>query len=98
MQTCSLCNVSSPDQATHCIHCQADLSVYSTTAQALQRFRANPRVAAVKVMTNDAACSYCHERLGTYEKNQVPHLPHLGCSHPQGCRCFYVPVLSDIYP
>jgi len=35
VQTCSLCNVSSPDQASHCLHCQADLSEYSTTTQAL---------------------------------------------------------------
>lgn len=98
MQTCSLCNSLSPDQYTHCRNCQADLSESSTTALALKRFLANPRVAAIKVMTNDGACSYCYEQLGTYPKDRVPRLPHLGCSHTNGCRCFYVPVLNDIYP
>jgi len=98
VQTCSNCQVSSPDQASHCVNCNADLSEYSTTAQALKRFQANPRVIAIKVMVNGEACSYCYEQLGTYEKDKVPRLPHQGCSHNNGCRCFYVPVLTDIYP
>ena len=98
VQTCSLCNAESPDQARMCQNCHADLREHSTTAYALKRFRANPRVAAIKVMANDAACSYCYEQSGTYSKDKVPHLPHSGCSHTNGCRCFYVPVLTDIYP
>lgn len=98
MQTCSLCNSLSLDQYTYCQNCQADLSESSTTALALKRFQANPRVTAIKIVTNDAACSYCYEQLGTFSKDRVPRLPHTGCSHTNGCRCFYVPVLNDIYP
>lgn len=42
MQTCSRCNASSPDTATHCVHCQADLRKFSLTAVALKRMQANP--------------------------------------------------------
>jgi hypothetical protein len=98
MQTCILCNASSPDQANHCKNCGADLKEHSATAQALKRFQVNPRVKAVTVMMNDEACSYCYERLGTYPKDSAPRLPHPGCSHENGCRCFYVPLLTDIYP
>jgi hypothetical protein len=98
VQTCSLCNASSPDQATHCVYCKADLSVNSMTAQALKRFQANPRVKAVTVASSSSSCSYCYEQLGTYPVDKVPPLPHKGCSHTDGCRCFYIPVLTEIYP
>ena len=98
MQTCSLCNASSPDQASQCVNCRADLSEYSTTTQALKRFQGNSRVKAVTVVSAFDACSYCYEQLGTYSVDEVPPLPHKGCSHTNGCRCFYIPVLNDIYP
>ena len=98
MQTCVLCNASSPDQASRCGNCQADLSIHSTTAHALTRFRENPRVKAVTIASSKNSCSYCREQLDTYPVDQVPILPHKGCSHADGCRCFYIPVLNDIYP
>jgi hypothetical protein len=98
VQTCSLCNASSPDQASHCMNCQAELAIHSTTARALERFRTNPRVKAVTLASSHNACSYCYEQLGTYPVDEAPRLPHKGCSHTNGCRCFYIPVLNDIYP
>jgi len=95
MQTCSKCNASSPDNARACVHCQANLSEFSATAVALKRLQANPRVRAVRVSVADDACPHCYELLKTYPKNKVPSLPHLGCSHENGCRCFYEPVLED---
>jgi hypothetical protein len=98
VQTCSLCNASSPDQASHCVNCKADLAENSTIVQALKRFQANSRVKAVTVASSYNACSYCSEQLGTYPVDKVPPLPHKGCSHSNGCRCFFIPVLNDIYP
>jgi hypothetical protein len=95
MQTCFKCNASSPDNALNCVHCDADLRNYSTTAVALKRFRANTRVKAVRVTVADDACPVCYEALKTYPKDKVPRLPLEGCSHERGCRCFYEPVLSD---
>jgi hypothetical protein len=95
MQTCSKCNASSPDTAQNCVNCNADLKEYSATAVALKRMRKNPRVKAIRVTVANDACSYCYELLKTYPKDEVPSLPHLGCSHENGCRCFYEPVLEE---
>jgi hypothetical protein len=95
MQTCSLCNAISPDQARHCVHCQADLSEHSATAAALKRMQANPRVTAVRISVAHDACPYCYELLCTYPKDQAPPLPHQGCSHENGCRCFYEPIINE---
>ena len=95
MQTCSKCNATSPDDALACVNCQADLGLFSSTAVALQRFRENPRVRSIRVTVANDACPYCYELMKTYSKDEVPHLPHEGCSHENGCRCFYEPVLED---
>jgi hypothetical protein len=95
MQTCSQCNASSPDEARICINCRANLIEFSSTAVALKHLRENPRVRAIRVTVAGDACPYCYELLKTYPKNEVPHLPHEGCSHENGCRCFYEPVLED---
>jgi len=95
VQTCSKCNASSPDNVLNCVNCNADLREYSTTAMALKRFRANPHVKAVRVTITYDACPHCDELLRTYPKNDVPRLPHEGCSHENGCRCFYEPVLEE---
>jgi hypothetical protein len=95
MQTCSKCNANSPDNAPRCVNCQADLNEFSTTAVALRRLQANPRVGAIRITVADDACPHCYELLKTYPKDKVPSLPHQGCSHANGCRCFYEPVLED---
>jgi hypothetical protein len=95
MQTCSKCNASSPDSAQTCIHCNADLQELSATAVALKRLQANPRVKSVRISVANDACPHCYELLKTYPKNKVPTLPHAGCSHANGCRCFYEPVLEE---
>lgn len=98
MQTCSKCNTQSPDSATNCLNCQADLSEFSTTAVALKKFQANPRVLNVRLVVAHDCCPACRLVEGTYDKNQAPRLPVEGCSHNLGCRCYYEPMLSDIYP
>ena len=95
MQTCSKCNATSADKALNCSNCNADLSEFSATVVSLRRLRANPRVTAVRVSVADDACPHCYELLKTYPKDKVPRLPHEGCSHEHGCRCFYEPVVSE---
>jgi len=95
MQTCSRCNASSPDKASNCVNCGANLSEFSVTAIALKHMQENPRVRAVRVSVAGDACPHCYELLKTYPKNKVPRLPHEGCSNPNGCCCFYEPVLED---
>ena len=95
MQTCSKCDASSPDDAAICSNCKADLAEFSAAVVALKRMQANPRVRSIRVSVAFDACSHCYELLNTFPKNAVPHLPHHGCSHENGCRCFYEPVLDD---
>jgi hypothetical protein len=80
------------------VNCQADLSEFSITAVALKRFQTNPRVRLVSVVVMHDCCPSCRDAEGAYEKDQVPRLPIEACSHGLGCRCFYQPVLDEIYP
>ena len=98
MQTCSICNVQSPDTALNCVNCGANLQEYSNTMTALKRFQANPRVLNIRLLVTYDACPACLEVERTYPKDQVLSLPVEGCSHSLGCRCYYEPSLDDIYP
>ena len=98
MQTCSRCDTQSPDTAQTCPNCQADLLEYSKTAVTLKHFQQNPRVLAINVAVQGDACPACQEIQGTYPKDKAPKLPVEGCSHENGCRCFYQPLLEEIFP
>lgn len=98
MQTCSRCSTQSPDTAKICPKCGADLSELSTIAVTLRKFQENPRVTAVHVITHGDACPACQEIQGTYPKDKAPKLPVEGCSHENGCHCFYQPLLTEIFP
>ena len=89
MQTCSRCHASAPDTATHCSTCGADLREFSVRAVALKAYRENPRVKYIRVVVAADACPACLAVAGTYPKDEVPTLPVEGCSHENGCRCFY---------
>lgn len=98
MQTCSRCNTQSPDTVLTCPTCGADLKEAATTAVTLRKFQENPRVTAVNVIVHADACPVCQEIQGTYPKDRVPKIPVEGCSHENGCRCFYQPLLEEIFP
>ncbi len=98
MQICTRCSASSPDDAVHCANCSADLSQWSETSVALKQMQANPRVSAIRIFVQNDCCPQCQKAFGVYEKDKVPHLPVEGCSHANGCRCFYAPILNQIYP
>lgn len=98
MQTCSKCSTQSPDNATLCVKCGADLSECSQTSVALKQFEKNPRVKYVRVVVDHDCCPACQDAEGAYQKGQTPKLPIEGCSHHLGCRCFYQPFLDELYP
>jgi hypothetical protein len=75
-----------------------DMWENSPAAQSLERMKANPRVKYVVLVVPEDACPACQNLTGTYPKDQVPHLPVEKCSHPLGCRSFYLPYLDEIYP
>ncbi len=98
MQTCSRCQAQSVDSALFCSNCQADLRQFSVTAVSLKKMQDNSRVKMVRVSVAADACPACQQAMGVYKKDQAPALPVAGCSHPNGCRCFYDPILDEIYP
>ena len=65
---------------------------------ALKRFQENERVRNVRLIVSEDCCPACAAQEGTYDKNDALALPVEGCSHPKGCRCFYEPLLTIIYP
>lgn len=98
MQTCSRCHAQTADTSLTCPQCGADLHESSITAQTLKRLRNNPRVTAIRVIVARDACPACQQHAGVFSKEQAPLLPEEGCSHAGGCRCFYEPILSEVYP
>ncbi len=98
MQTCSRCQAQSPDSAKNCLNCGADLGEWSVAAATLKKLQANNRVLYIRISVAGDCCPACRAAEGAYDKSSAPSLPVEGCSHPLGCRCFYQPVLDDIYP
>jgi hypothetical protein len=74
------------------------LKTTSQTALALARMQANDRVSLVRISVMDTCCPACAAVQGAYPKASPPALPTEGCSHAQGCRCFYEPVLTEVFP
>lgn len=70
----------------------------SNAAQVLARLQANPRIKFITVAVPADACPVCRELAGTYAKEKAPRLPVELCSHPLGCRAYYIPSLEDIFP
>ena len=70
----------------------------SEAAKALERMRKNPRIKYIVVCVPEDACPACQNLTGTYPKDQVPRLPYDACSHPRGCRSYYIPYLDEIFP
>ena len=67
-------------------------------AQSLKRMIANPRIKYIVIVVPEDACPACQNLTGTYPKDQVPRLPYEKCSHPLGCRSYYLPYLDEIFP
>ena len=75
------------------------MKVTQTTAnEALDKYQKNPRVKNVRLIVSADCCPACAAYEGTYQKEKVPILPIEGCSHAFGCRCYYEPMLTTIYP
>lgn len=74
------------------------MSNSQSPAEALKKFQANPRVRDIRLVVSHDCCPVCAAQEGTYTKEDAPNLPVEGCSHPNGCRCFYEPMLNVIYP
>ncbi|MEZ4643759.1 MAG: hypothetical protein R3E31_13685 [Chloroflexota bacterium] len=65
---------------------------------ALKKIREGGIATKVRILAARDSCPVCKSFEGAYEFDDVPELPHEGCSHPDGCRCFYAPVLDRFGP
>ena len=95
--------IQKPDQSTgnpslRLTDRSGDVWETSEAAQALERMKANPRIKYIVVVVPEDACPACQNLTGTYPKDQIPHLPIEECSHPLGCRSYYLPYLDEIFP
>lgn len=61
---------------------------------ALKRIQEGGIATKVRIMASRDSCPVCRALEGAYDFDEVPELPHEGCSHPAGCRCIYAPVLD----
>ena len=67
-------------------------------AAALKRIKEGGIATKVRILVSHDSCPVCTAAEGAYEFNETPELPLEGCSHPQGCRCHYAPVLDRFGP
>jgi predicted nucleic acid-binding Zn-ribbon protein len=98
VQTCGKCNTQSSDLVQACPKCGSDLRAHSKTALARAEMQRSGRVSLIRVAVAHNCCPACAAAQGAHPKDDAPVLPIEGCSHGLGCRCFYEPVLTEIYP
>ena len=101
MRECANCHTQSEDHILACPQCQSDLTTNSTIARAYQELMASPRVSAMYIVAPPYACPVCRGGQGTYYKSNpenIPLLPHEGCSCPQGCICRYEGLMAEVGP
>jgi hypothetical protein len=65
--------------------------------ESLERIRSG-LATKVRILASDDSCPVCKAFEGAYEFDKAPELPLEGCSHPNGCRCHYEPVLDRFGP
>ena len=75
----------------------ADVVRRAEQKKALENIK-NGLATRVRIMANRDCCPACRAAEGAYEFDEVPELPHEGCSHGNGCRCSYAPVLDMFGP
>ena len=61
----------------------------------LAQYRANRDViSGVQILCAHSSCDYCKSKAGQYNFENVPKLPHDGCTHDKGCRCCYTAIVK----
>jgi hypothetical protein len=58
--------------------------------------KAKGAIVGVRVLVSDNSCPTCRAMADqVYTPDTAPRLPHTGCTHPDGCRCAYTPVMRS---
>jgi hypothetical protein len=71
----------------------------SYAKRVLDRYRlgmkAGGAIRGVRVLAGADSCAACRAAAqGEYLPNEAPIIPIAGCTHPEGCRCAYAPVMD----
>lgn len=61
---------------------------------ALESYKRSGVVSRVEILTTMDSCPICKAISGVYLISDVPLLPVNNCTHKQGCRCCYLPVVD----
>lgn len=70
-------------------------AIRASQRETLRSFKANRDVLfGVSILAAGSSCEHCKSMEGDYSFENVPTLPHEGCTHPMGCRCCYSPLTS----
>lgn len=57
--------------------------------------RARGAIRGVRIITSDDSCPACRATADkTFLPDDAPIIPIAGCTHPEGCRCAYTPVMT----
>lgn len=70
---------------------------YKEQKKALENIK-NGLATKVRILAHVDCCPFCEAMEGAYSFDDVPVLPHEECSHHDGCRCSYAPVLDQFGP
>ncbi len=63
--------------------------------ETLRSYKANRDVlVGMSILAAGSSCEHCKSMEEDYTFENVPTLPHDGCTHPMGCRCCYAPLTS----
>jgi hypothetical protein len=61
---------------------------------ALENYKRSGVVSQVEIRCTADSCLACKAMSGIYPIGNVPSLPNKNCTHEQGCRCCYLPVVD----
>jgi hypothetical protein len=58
--------------------------------------KAKGAIVGVRILVSEASCQVCRAMADqVYTPDTAPRLPHADCTHPEGCRCAYTPVMRS---
>ncbi|MHB1005262.1 MAG: double zinc ribbon domain-containing protein [Chloroflexota bacterium] len=92
---CPACGTANADYADRCKQCGKTLDNYwrRETAQFTRDYDTG-FINSVFIMRRADSCPECQKLQNlNYMPWELPRLPHEACTHPEGCRCTYMPVM-----
>jgi hypothetical protein len=92
---CPACGAANADYASKCKQCGKTLDNYWRREMAqFTRDYDTGFINAVFIMRRTDSCPECQKLQNlNYMPWELPRLPHEACTHPEGCRCHYMPVM-----